>query len=117
MWPGTFSSGQGLKARPSARSGSRYVSRVGLGLPPDGSGQRPKVLFVHPLDLEVLEQLPIGHAQTAAFGNAHPVGFDLRGGVRVVETLREQFLPFLELSDMDELVDHVEVDVPPVPCP
>src|SRR5207249_10447648 len=52
-----------------------------------------------------------------ALGDAHPVRLDLRGRVRVVETLREQLLPFLELADVDEFVHDVEVDVPSVPRP
>src|SRR6267143_893530 len=77
------------------------------------TGQPPHVLVAHPFDLQVVEEFAVVHSETAPLRDARSVGLNFRREIRILEAVREEFLPFAELPDMNELMDHIEVDVPP----
>src|SRR5712691_1689339 len=90
------------------------ATRLRRGFDSNVPGEPAQLALVHPLDFQVLEQLPVRHPEPPPFRDADLVRLDLGGRIGVIETFREQLLPFPELADVDELVHHVEIDVPPV---
>src|SRR5712691_12150937 len=93
------------------------ATRLRRGFHPNVPGEPAQLALIHPLDLQVLEQLPVRHPKPPSFRDANLVRLDLRGRIGVIEAFREQLLPFPELADMDELVHDIEIDVPPVSRP
>src|SRR5712691_4648805 len=67
-----------------------------------------QLALVHPLDFQVLEQLPVRHPEPPPFRDADLVCLDLGGRIGVIEAFREKLLPFPELADVDELVHVLE---------
>jgi hypothetical protein len=74
-------------------------------------GQPPELFVGHPFSLEIVADSLLMQTETSCFFDGSPIRFDFCWSLNVFEIVIKELLAFHKLSNVDEFVDNVKVNV------